>query len=466
MRQFRLGYILGSFFISVYGLKAQQQKEISVEDTSALTNKLVKGGRLYGRARNYFAATLNQGSLTDYYAWAAGVGIGYESPVFFRHFRVGVSMFSQFNLAASDMLVPDPTTRQVNRYEVGLFNIEDANSKKDQTRLEELYLKVNTGEKLTLTIGRHSPSSPFLNVQDGRMQPTLIEGAMVNWKVSKRLGIHAEYICKISPRSTIKWFSVGNSMGIYPVGVNPDGSVSGYKNNTMTAGIGVLGFTYHHKNWNLQFWDTYIDRVLNTAFTQLEWKSSSIDGFNWIAGGQVIYQNTITDGGNPDPLKTYAQQGGSSLAFSGRFGGQSRYFAWFVNMTRITDKGRYLMPREWGKEPFYTFMPRERNDGFGDLTAASFNTFFKLTTSIDLELSGGYYHLPDIKNYAFNKYGMPSYSQVNLSVTQRFGKYLKGLSTRLLIVRKDAAGEAYDNKRYIINKVNMTHLNLITNYQF
>lgn len=27
------------------------------------------------------------------------------------------------------------------------------------------------------------------------------------------------------------------------------------------------------------------------------------------------------------------------------------------------------MPREWGREPFFTFLPRERNEGFGDVHA-------------------------------------------------------------------------------------------------
>ena len=29
----------------------------------------------------------------------------------------------------------------------------------------------------------------------------------------------------------------------------------------------------------------------------------------------------------------------------------------------------FLMPREWGREPFYTFLPRERNEGLGGVNA-------------------------------------------------------------------------------------------------
>lgn len=466
MRQISVVYLLCLFFIPVQLLKGQEQKDVVKTDTSIIAYKLIKNGRIFGRARNYLSATVNQGELTDYFAWAAGAGIGYESPVFFRHFSMGISGFTQFNLWASDMLKPDPTTRQVNRYEVGLFNIEDPNSGKDQTRLEELYFRFRAGRKLNITAGRQYPSSPFLNVQDGRMQPTLIEAVVTDWKPTQNLAVHAEYIGKISPRSTIKWFSVGNSMGVYPMGVNPDGSVSAYKNNITTYGIGVLGLTFTRNNWQIQLWNTYLDQVLNTAFAQFEWRSVPQAGFNWFAGAQAVFQHTLANGGNPDPAKTYALPGAGAQVYSGRFGRQAKSFSWFVNLTRITDRGRFLMPREWGKEPFYTFMPRERNDGFGDLSAISINTALQLRPDLNLEISGGYYQLPDVKNYNLNKYGMPSYTQLNLSVTHKFGQNLRGLSTRLLLVRKDATGETYQNMKFIFNKVNMIHLNLITNYQF
>ena len=124
------------------------------------------------------------------------------------------------------------------------------------------------------------------------------------------------------------------------------------------------------------------------------------------------------------------------------------------------------MPREWGRDPFYTFIPREKNEGFGDLTAVTVNTFCTIQNHIRLELSAGYFQLPDVKNFTLNKYGMPSYAQVNLGLTYQFENYLKGLNLLLLIARKDQIGETYQNDRFVLNKVNMTHLNLILNYQY
>jgi hypothetical protein len=156
----------------------------------------------------------------------------------------------------------------------------------------------------------------------------------------------------------------------------------------------------------------------------------------------------------------------SALVFSGRVGRQAPHFDWFLNATRITSEGRYLMPREWGREPFYTFLPRERNEGFGDVNAATLNTFYKPQKNIKVEVSGGYFQLPDAKNVALNKYGMPGYSQINLGITYQFEDRLKGLSALLLVVRKDEQSNTYNNDRYVFNKVNMTHFNFILNYLY
>lgn len=467
MRRINLQYVVWSFFLSLsfvnaQGIHAHHEAE---KDTNTLSHFFEKG-RFYGHARSYMAGTINQGDLTDYHAWGIGAGIGYETPKFFKYFQVGLSGFFMFNLKSSDLSKVDPITNQSNRYEVGLFDIERPDDHEDLDRLEELFIKTHLGKKSTFTIGRQIPQTPFINPQDGRMRPTLVEAAVLEVKEFKNLNLHGEYIWRISPRSTVRWFETGESMGIYPVGVDIYGKPSQYKNNVESGGVGIIGAVYQKKQWNIQLWDTYIDNVLNTAQLKAEWKSKPIAGKNWIFGGQYIQQNAVGNGGNEDPTKAYTQENSGSRVFSGRLGQQSAKFDWFLNGTRISAKGRYLMPREWGRETFYTFMPRERNEGFGDVTAVTLNTFFKPEKHIKIELSGGYFQIPDVKNFALNKYGVPTYSQINLGLTYQFDHYLKGLNALLLVVRKDDIGETYQNDRFVFNKVNMTHLNLIINYHY
>ena len=437
----------------------------SAKDTNTL-NYFLEKGHFYGHVRSYISSTYNQKDLSDYHAWGTGAGIGYETPKILKHFQIGMSGFFMFNLASSDLAVADSRTNQFNRYEIGLFDVERPNDHEDLDRLEELFLKIHVGKNSLLTIGRQIPQTPFINPQDGRMRPTLTESVLMEVKESKFLTFHTEYIWRVSPRSTVRWFEVGESIGKYPVGADKNGKPSLYKENVESNGIGILGVLYQKKQCNIQFWNTYIDNVLNTGFAKIEWKSKVNMGKNWFIGGQFTHQNTVGEGGNLDITKGYTSSENQANVFSGRFGQQSKKFDWFLNATRITSKGRYLMPREWGREPFYTFMPRERNEGLGDVTAMSINTFFKPEKHIKIEFSSGYYHLPDVKNFPLNKYGMPSYSQANLGLTYQFDHYLKGLSALLLVVRKDEFGNTYQNDRYVFNKVNMTHLNFIINYHY
>ena len=105
-----------------------------------------------------------------------------------------------------------------------------------------------------------------------------------------------------------------------------------------------------------------------------------------------------------------------------------------LNYNRITSNSRYLMPREWGKDPFFTFMPRERNEGFGNVDAVVTKLNYNIPkTNLKTSLSFGYFHLPDVKNYKLNKYGMPSYTQLNADVRYIFTGLCKGLETQLLI---------------------------------
>ena len=99
-----------------------------------------KGGKVQGHFRYFFMNTVNEGSLTDYYANAAGGGLRFETAKF-HNFQFGISGFYIFNIGSSDMTKADPISGQLNRYEIGLFDLEDPLNKGDIDRLEEFYLK-------------------------------------------------------------------------------------------------------------------------------------------------------------------------------------------------------------------------------------------------------------------------------------------------------------------------------------
>lgn len=440
-------------------------KQSLSKDTNAILYAF-KSGNFNGHFRNYFMATDNESGLTDYYANASGGGLRYETAPY-HGFQFAVSGFYIFNTGSSDLEKKDSITGQPNRYEIGLFDVQDPGNKKDNDRLEEFYIKYNFGKSHAIW-GRQLINTPFVNLQDGRMRPTGVEGIWLEINDIKKLKLDAGWLYAISPRGTTKWFYTGASIGLYPVGLNPDGAKSGYKDNLQTHGIFMTGVKYDVlKRWKLHIWDMYTENIFNSAMVQLESEYPANETGKWKVAGQFIRQDAVNHGGNEDPSKTYFTKGGQSMTFGFKLGWETPLFEASLNYNRITAHGRYLMPREFGREPFFTFMPRERNEGLGDVHAmvakSSYNfKKYRLKTSLAL----GYYQLPDVKNYRLNKYGMPSYGQMNADIRYSFAGYLEGLELQFLVVGKATPGVNYSDKIYVINKVNMILYNLVLNFHF
>lgn len=342
-------------------------KQNTTSDTTSILTAF-KAGSFHGHFRYFFMSSQNQQGLTDYYANAAGGGIRYETAKFYG-FQMAVSGFYIFNIGSSDFTKPDSATGQYNRYEIVLFDVEDTTNKKNLDRLEEFHLKYNF-KISTIVFGRQLINTPFINLQDGRMRPTGVEGIWVEVNEIKKIKIEGGWLFAISPRATVKWYDVGKSIGVYTGGVNVDGTKSLYANNIESKGVAVLGITTNlNKNIKLQGWNMFTQNVFNTVLLQADIYIAPKDGANFFAAAQFIRQDAVNDGGNAEPSKTYFEKGQKSITFGGKFGWKNKRWETSINYNRITADGRYLVPREWGREPFFTFLPRERNDGPGDVHA-------------------------------------------------------------------------------------------------
>jgi hypothetical protein len=184
-------------------------------------------------------------------------------------------------------------------------------------------------------------------------------------------------------------------------------------------------------------------------------------------GFQYVFQHPVAGGGNREASKSYFDPGARTHIVSGRLGFVKRDFTVRFNLTRIGKDGRFLMPREWGREPFYTFLPRERNEGAGDVNAMSLNfirTFNRKRTKA--ELSYGYYDMPEVRQSRLNKYQIPSYHHLLFDLRHSFQGFLSGLDIELLYVYKPRSGNHQGQLKYTINKVDMQQFNLVFNYRF
>lgn len=440
-----------------------KEKEKQDTDSTSLLHAF-KQGTMNGHLRYFFMATENAAGLSDYHAHAAGGGIKFETARF-KGFQLGISGFFTYNIGSSDLSVPDPKTGQFNRYEIGLFDIENPNNKADIDRLEELFLKYNFGTS-QVVLGKQLINTPFINLQDGRMRPTEVSGLWTEINTNNTK-IEGGLLNKISPRGTVKWFDVAESIGVYAQGLNTDGSRSDYAGNTATKGVALVGITHKAgKQVSLQLWNILTENIFNATLLQADLKHPLSGGGNLTAGMQFITQTRIGNGGNADPAKRYMQQKGATT-FGGMVGWENKHWKTSFNYNRITAQGRYTMPREWGRDPFYTFISRERNEGFGDVNAYAIRLGYSVPgTTLKLNTAFGYVDLPEVTNYSMNKMGMPSYTQTAVDMRYDFKGFFTGLGLQVLYIYKAKAGDRLLNDRYIINKVNMGLWNVVMNYNF
>jgi hypothetical protein len=460
------GYLLASAVL------AQTTPPVSTESTAhpkPVASNLLQAfeqGHFHGSFRTYFMATDNTRNLSDYHALAAGGGLHFSTAPF-HGFSFGIGGLFNYNLASSDLSAKDSVTGSVNRYEIGLFDVENPKNRDDLDRIEELWLRYQW-KKSRITVGQQSLQTPLVNYQDGRMRPTAEAGAWAEINELKNTKIEGGWLWRISPRSTVNWYNIGESIGLYPKGLNPDGTGSGYPENLESQGIGIFGITHKWgKRLKVQGWNQYVDQIFNTVFVQTDYIHPLKNEQKLLLGVQVIHQDALEHGGNADASKTYFSKGSQSNVISTQVGWQRGNWQSTAAYTRITADGRFLSPREWGREPFYTFMPRERVEGSGDSHSITGRVNWQSDNKkLRIEAAYGHFYLPDVKNPALNKYAIPSYNQLNFDVRYAFRGMFEGLKAQLLYVWKGRIGEVYNNDKFVINRVNMSHYNLIFNYTY
>jgi hypothetical protein len=434
------------------------------EDTTGILYSF-QNGTVSGHFRYFFMATDNTETLSDYYAHAVGGGLKYETSPF-HHFKAGISGFFVYNAGSSDLSKEDAQTHQLNRYEIGLFDIEDPHNKNDIDRLEELYLRYDS-KKTHVTLGKQLINTPFINQQDSRMRPTEVGGVYGDITLRQKWKVEGGWLYQVSPRSTVKWYPVAQSIGINSQGVNRDGTAGHYKGNLASKGIGLLGITYKPAaGVQLKAFEQFADNLFTTSLVQAEFERPT-GGKTFLAALQYIRQDVLNDGGNVDISRTYFDPSNKVEIFGARIGLKKAGWQATLNYTRIGKGGRFTMPREWGTEPFFTYLSRERNEGTGDVHAVmGMLKANLLKDQLKLEAGYGHYYVPKVENAALNKYGIPSYQHIKILADYEFHRTLKGFNLALLWVHKELLGNAETNLKYVLNKVNMTSYNLILNYHF
>lgn len=428
------------------------------------TQGFFESGHFHFHSRTYVMGTYNEGAVSDFGAWAAGAGLGYVSPEW-KGLSFGFSGFFIFKLWDENLAITDPISGGTNRYELALFDMENPENSTDLDRLEELFVRYRLG-KWDLIAGRQDIETPFLNSQDNRMRPNIFSGLWTEWN-DDDFRIEAGWLNSVTPRGTVDWFSMEESLGVYSFGQNVDGSASQYKGNVSTKGIFILGGEWENPRWEAQSYHYYAENIFHLSYADAIYSHPLKKETSLFFGLQSFYQQEVQEGGNPDPSMAFIQDGEQTWGLGSTLGYKTQHHHWSYNALYIDDSGRFLFPREWGREQFWASLPRDRFEGAGNVFAQSLKWeghFFQ--EQFRPILGVGYVRHPEPTVALLNKYAMPSFYHLVTRLDYDFPFPFDGLTLSGLLVYKGDAGDSPATPDIAINRVDMWHYSVIADYRF
>ncbi|RKS53739.1 outer membrane OprD family porin [Gillisia mitskevichiae] len=435
---------------------------VSMLGYSQDTTEFEKRGSLSGQWRTYYMATVNKEKLKDFQALATGGNLKYQYK-FNKNFEVAAAIYNSNNLGLQDLTIPDATTNKLSRYEEGLFNRLDLEDP-ILVLLGELYATY-TLQKHQFKLGRIKINTPLINPQDGRMIPTLVQGFWYKFKSSKTNEFQLGVLNRIAPRSTGKFFKIGESIGTYPVGRNNSGESNLYAGNTNSDFVILFNSDIKvTKDLQIDLWNYYTDNISNSLYIKPRLKINS----NFTLEGEWLHQNKIDEGGNKqDSLRYFNQNSSDILGFKMTYGWNRSEFS--IAYDRIFSQGKFLSPREWGREDLFSFQKRERSEGTANNHALVLNYKSAVALSEDINLtsilSAGRHWKPSVLDPVQNKYAMPDYTHINVDLFLNFKKW-SNFKPEVLLTSKIANGDFPNNPNFYLNKTDMFHIDLILNYNF
>jgi hypothetical protein len=298
------------------------------------------------------------------------------------------------------------------------------------------------------------------------MIPTFVQGLWYGYRSNASNIMQVGVFNQIAPRSTAGFYSIGESIGTYPVGRNPTGQSSGYAGNTDSDYLVLFNSEWKvTEALSLNFMNLYADNVSNSAYLKPKIRlNQKMDlEMEW------LHQNKVGHGGNAiDSLRYFTGTSADILGL--RMNVQLKKSKVSLAYDRILANGPFLSPREWGREDLFSFQKRERSEGSGDNHALVFyyDDYFGLGNGKDQiqgTISIGKHWKPSVLDPRLNKYAIPDYTHINLDLFFKFEK-LKNLHPELLLVTKIANGDFPDHANFYFNKTDLFHIDFILNYNF
>jgi hypothetical protein len=418
-------------------------------------------GELTGQWRTFYMSTHNKGELKDFYTLATGGKIQYIQPIG-KHFRIGTAFYTSANLGIQDLTKEDDITGRGSRYEGAMYDVRNLNDR-FIFLIGEAYLQYNS-EKHDLKVGRMKLNTPLINPTDGWMIPTLEQGIWYEYKPNSNYTFRMGAI-NATARATDKFNGIGDAIGTFPGGRNPDGTPSNYNGNTDSEYVAIGNVDWKPSDKvKVEVWDFLIDNISNTFLIK---PSIGINDRGTKLSFEWLHQNKVGNGGNDDPSMRYFADARSNVI------GTQMEWKWSkskftIGYDRVLKGGRFIFPREWGRETLFTFQRRERTEGSANnhgLVLAHERSFKWNQAGLRTVTSIGHQWKPSLSNAAENRYSMPDYTHLMVDLFYTHEK-CKNLKPEFLFVYKFTGQDYMDTPGVIFNKADMFQLNFVLNYNF
>ena len=387
-------------------------------------------GHFGGLWRTQVMATFHEEGLSDHWASGTAFRLHYVTSSL-RGWSIGVAGQFGYALAMSDLEGANQLTGQRARFELHMFDIEDPTNRKDFDRLENLTLN-KTWRRGALMFGRYSFDSPFVNGQDSRLKANAFSGFTGKVFLDKDYHhlVSGAIITGVSPRGTVRWFGMDEALGLLDNGLRPDGTPAQYQHHTTTRGLIVVGYQHIGKELGTEIWYYHADNLFAMGYgkTSMHFGNSN----EWNLGIEGLVQSKLGNGGSETYENRYYYNDDVAMLAGGRIHHTTGKFGYELAGLVSIGNGTYLFPREWGRERFFTSVPRARVEGLGKFQeyAAQFDAC--PTARIKTFLTLAYVDVDDAEHPLHNKYQLIDHYLINGEVRVQGSKILENCDFRFI----------------------------------
>ncbi len=450
---------LSFLIVLMLSLNLDAQINEQPEEESFHLQEIFQKATVSGNVRNYFMNTINSGDLKDFYSNATGTAVGFTSRNYYG-FQFGVKGRFVYKSFGGDLGSIDAVTGKDAKWEYELYDILDKGNFRDLNRLEELFIRYRFG-KSYIEYGKFEPKfTPLLNKSDGRMMPFVHRGGWAHLNFNSKHQVNIGWLDGVSPRATTQWFAMDEALGLFNNGFQPNGEKADYHNFYPSSGIGIINYNFRNEHFQLNFYDYYQDKIMNTIWAEIAYK---LTDFSF--GIQYVYQNPFSYSEDLAYLNRYVQPGENGQVLSSELGWEQAGLKLAFAYTHAFASGRFLFPKELGRDRFFTSISRSRLEGMGNVDVFVFKTEYRfLRDNFNIGLEMQQVRGAKVDDFEFNKYNVDESFQVNSHLSYRARGFFEGLSFDILWVHRKNLN--HTNAESIFNRSNYNQLNFVTNFNF